>query len=97
MEKWPGWSAPLLGVIGGGLGGLALAGDPANHFPVWQTSLAGAVAGLAVGLIVCGFDRRHPSLNRLREMASERFAYTRTPGLDPEDGPFSHPFGSRVV
>jgi hypothetical protein len=74
MEKWPGWSAPLLGVIGGSLGGLALAGDPKNHFPGWQTSLAGAVAGLAAGLIVWGFDRRDPGPKRLRETASIRIA-----------------------
>ncbi len=74
MEKWPGWSAPLLGVIGGGLGGLALAGDSKNRFPAWQTSLAGAVAGLAAGLIVWGFDRRHSSSKRLRDAASARIA-----------------------
>ena len=69
MEKWPAWAAPLLGGVGGGLGGLALAGDPTNQFPAWQSSLAGAVAGLAAGLIVWGFDRRRSGSKRLRKVA----------------------------
>ncbi len=74
MEKWPAWSAPLLGAIGGGLGGLALAGDPKNQFPGWQTSLAGAVAGLAAGFIVWCFDRRRSSSERLPEMVCTTIA-----------------------
>ena len=74
MEQWPAWSAPLLGAAGGGLAGLAFAGDPTNHFSGWQTSLAGTVAGLAAGLIVWGLDRRRPSSERPREMTSARIA-----------------------
>ena len=65
---------PLLGVIGGGLGGLALAGDPKNLIPLWELSLGGAGAGLVAGLIVWSIDRRRPSPKRLGEIWSPGFA-----------------------
>lgn len=56
MEKWPAWSAPLLGGCGGGLGGLAITGDPRFPFPPLQATLAGVALGVLAGLIVWVWD-----------------------------------------
>lgn len=52
MERWPAWSAPLLGGCGGALAGLALAGNPRFRFAPLYAAFGGVALGMVAGLIV---------------------------------------------
>jgi hypothetical protein len=56
-ERWPGWAAPLLGLLGGGLAGFFIAREPHFPFSPAQTALGGAVLGAGAGMLVWLWDR----------------------------------------
>lgn len=63
MERWPAWSAPLLGGCGGGFAGLALVGDPRFRFPPLYATIGGVAIGALAGLIVWYKDKARSTQN----------------------------------
>lgn len=75
MEKWPAWSAPLLGGFGGGLAGLALTGDPRFPFPPAYATLGGVALGMLAGLIVWLRDKLRPTIEAPPSVPTQRAVY----------------------
>lgn len=63
MERWPDWSAPLLGGCGGGLAGLALTGNPRFPFSPLDATLGGVALGVLAGVVVAIRDKRRPAVD----------------------------------
>jgi len=75
MEKWPAWSAPLLGACGGGIAGLALTGDPRFPFPPVYATLGGIALGVLAGVIVWLQDKLRPAVDTPPSVATRRAVY----------------------